>query len=148
MKRYLYLIIYIAVSLLFDTSEIMASSRAADSVSIWAKQFEGWTEEWFRQYEDSVYSSIYAPVIARKADSSSFGKTTYEYDASGNLSKETDANGKVKEYAYDDYGRLTQATTPELATIYTYKMLIREKQLLRDYFITHGQLPPGNKRFH
>ena len=33
MKRYLYLIIYIAVSLLFDTSEIMASSREADSVS-------------------------------------------------------------------------------------------------------------------
>lgn len=62
--------------------------------------------------------------------------------------KETDANGKVKEYAYDDYGRLTQATTPELVTTYTYKMLIREKQLLRDYFITHWQLPPGNKRFH
>lgn len=120
MKRYLYLIIYIAVSLLFDTSEIMASSREADSISIWAKQFEGWTEERFRQYEDSVYSSIYGPVIARKADSSSFGKTTYEYDASGNLSKETDANGKVKEYAYDDYGRLTQATTPELVTTYTY----------------------------
>ena len=58
--------------------------------------------------------------------------------------KETDANGKVKEYAYDDYGRLTL----ELVTTYTYKMLIREKQLLRDYFITHGQLPPGNKRFH
>lgn len=120
MKRYLYLIIYIAVSLLFDTSEIMASSREADSVSIWAKQFEGRTEERFRQYEDSVYSSIYGPVIARKADSSSFGKTTYEYDASGNLSKETDANGKVKEYTYDDYGRLTQATTPELVTTYTY----------------------------
>ena len=87
MKRYLYLIIYIAVSLLFDTSEIMASSREADSVSIWAKQFEGWTEERFRQYGDSVYSSIYGPVIARKADSSSFGTTTYEYDASGNLSQ-------------------------------------------------------------
>ena len=36
--------------------------------------------------------------------------------------KETDANGKVKEYAYDDYGRLTQATTLELVTTYTYKM--------------------------
>ena len=56
----------------------MASSLDTDSIATWAKQFEGWTEERFQQYEDSVYSSIYAPVIARKADSASFGKTAIE----------------------------------------------------------------------
>lgn len=87
MKRYLYLIIYTGALTLLCTGKSMASSLDTDSIATWAKQFEGWTEERFQQYEDSVYSSIYAPVIARKADSASFGKTTYEYDASGNLSQ-------------------------------------------------------------
>lgn len=53
-------------------------------------------------------------------DDPSLGMITYEYDASGNLSKETDANGKVKQYEYDVYNRLTKATMPEFATTYIY----------------------------
>lgn len=78
MKRLLYLIIYTGALTLLCTGKSMASSLDTDSIATWAKQFEGWTEERFQQYEDSVYSSIYAPVIARKADSASFGKTAIE----------------------------------------------------------------------
>ena len=74
MKRLLYLIIYTGALTLLCTGKSMASSLDTDSIATWAKQFEGWTEERFRQYADSVYSSIYAPVIACKADSATFGK--------------------------------------------------------------------------
>ena len=50
----------------------------------------------------------------------SLGQTTYEYDTSGNLKKETNANGMVIQHTYDTYGRLTQTTRPEFSTSYTY----------------------------
>lgn len=53
----------------------------------------------------------------------SMGTTTYEYDDSGNLSKETDANGNVKQYEYDQYDRLVKSTCPEFTTSYKYNTL-------------------------
>lgn len=48
------------------------------------------------------------------------GTTTYEYDAAGNVAKETDANGKVIQNEYDLYNRLLKTTTPEFVTSFTY----------------------------
>ena len=48
------------------------------------------------------------------------GTTTYEYDAAGNVAKETNANGKVTQNEYDSYNRLIKTTTPEFVTSFTY----------------------------
>lgn len=48
------------------------------------------------------------------------GTTTYEYDITGNLIKETHADGKVIQSTYDSYNRLSTVTTPEFVTTYTY----------------------------
>lgn len=48
------------------------------------------------------------------------GTTTYEYDAAGNVAKETNANGKVAQNEYDSYNRLIKTTTPEFVTSFTY----------------------------
>ena len=48
------------------------------------------------------------------------GMTTYEYDVTGNLLKETHADGKVIQSTYDSYNRLSTVTTPEFVTTYAY----------------------------
>ena len=48
------------------------------------------------------------------------GTTTYEYDAAGNVAKETNANGKVIQNEYDSYNRLIKTITPEFVTSFTY----------------------------
>lgn len=48
------------------------------------------------------------------------GTTTYEYDSSGNVTKETNANGTVQQHTYDVYNRLSKTTTSELVTTYAY----------------------------
>ena len=53
-------------------------------------------------------------------DDPSHGLTTYEYDAAGNVSKETDATGKVTQYSYDRYNRLVYTDMPEMVTGYFY----------------------------
>lgn len=50
----------------------------------------------------------------------SLGTTTYEYDAAGNVAKETNADGKVIQHEYDTYNRLIKTTTPEFSTSFTY----------------------------
>ena len=50
----------------------------------------------------------------------SAGKIIYEYDANGNVNSEKDANGKIRTYTYDPYGRLITETRPEFSTSYTY----------------------------
>jgi RHS repeat-associated protein len=42
-----------------------------------------------------------------------YNTTTYQYDLSGNLVKQTDPNGKVTTYQYDDLNRLTKTTYPD-----------------------------------
>ena len=42
-----------------------------------------------------------------------YNTTSYQYDLTGNLVKETDANGKVTTYQYDDLNRLTKTTYPD-----------------------------------
>lgn len=37
-------------------------------------KFKNWTEEQYKHYEDSIQARLYPPVIAKKADSASFGK--------------------------------------------------------------------------
>lgn len=53
-------------------------------------------------------------------DDPGHGITTYEYDASGNLSKEIDAAGNEKTYTYDKFNRLIKKSLPEFTTTYTY----------------------------
>lgn len=48
------------------------------------------------------------------------GKITYEYDAAGNVAKETNANGEVTQNEYDIYNRLIKTTTAEFITSFTY----------------------------
>lgn len=50
----------------------------------------------------------------------SSGTTLYEYDSTGNLSKETDANGKSISYLYDGYNRILKKTFEEFNTSYKY----------------------------
>lgn len=37
-------------------------------------KFKNWTEEQYKHYEDSIQARLYPPVMAKKADSASFGK--------------------------------------------------------------------------
>ncbi|RVX42174.1 intein/RHS repeat-associated protein [Nonomuraea polychroma] len=46
-------------------------------------------------------------------DASTHHDTTYGYNAAGNLTKITDANGNVRTYTYDWLGRRTAATDPD-----------------------------------
>ena len=43
-----------------------------------------------------------------------------EYDISGNISKEIDADGREILNEYDRYGRVTRQVTPDMVTVYTY----------------------------
>ncbi|MEO6682813.1 MAG: hypothetical protein ABIN48_08290 [Ginsengibacter sp.] len=45
---------------------------------------------------------------------------TFGYDQGGNSNKETDANGKITNIVYDQYGRIISRTTPEISTTYFY----------------------------
>lgn len=49
-----------------------------------------------------------------------FGLVTREYDASGNISKESFVNGNSEQYEYDAYNRLIRSTSIDLTTSYTY----------------------------
>lgn len=48
------------------------------------------------------------------------GVTSYVFDDAGNVIKETNANGKIIQSAYDVYNRLKTTTTPEFVTTYAY----------------------------
>ncbi|WP_146212817.1 RHS repeat-associated core domain-containing protein [Dysgonomonas alginatilytica] len=51
----------------------------------------------------------------------SAGTKRFEFDAAGNIYKETDARGKVTKMAYDDYNRLTgKEIVGELTTTYSF----------------------------
>lgn len=51
----------------------------------------------------------------------SAGSKRFEFDAAGNINKETDARGKVTKIVYDSYNRLTtKEVVDELTTTYTY----------------------------
>ncbi len=49
-----------------------------------------------------------------------FGLVTREYDASGNISKESFVNGNSELYEYDAFNRLIRTTSMDLITSYTY----------------------------
>ena len=53
-------------------------------------------------------------------DDPSSGKTLWEYDASGRVSKQTDANGKEIQYQYDSCDRLIKSICPEFSTAHTF----------------------------
>ena len=55
-------------------------------------------------------------------DDPSLGKISTEYDAAGNISKETDGNGKSRTMEYDDFNRLTKVVTPEFTSTYSYNL--------------------------
>ena len=48
------------------------------------------------------------------------GNRAYEYDAAGNLYRETDADNRVKTMYYDRYGRITSKVLPEFTAYYRY----------------------------
>ena len=50
----------------------------------------------------------------------SHGTTAYQYDASGNTSRITDANGNETQMTYDRYGRITSKQNGDFTTTYTY----------------------------
>lgn len=50
----------------------------------------------------------------------SVGTQSYQYDAAGNLSRETDANGKAINMVYDPFNRLITKTCPEFSSTHTY----------------------------
>ncbi len=50
----------------------------------------------------------------------SAGTTSYAYDVAGNLNKQTDAEGRVTNMVFDDYGRITSKSWPEFSTSYKY----------------------------
>lgn len=59
-------------------------------------------------------------VLEKNRQLTSAGTKTFGYDQWGNTNKETDANGKVTDIVYDQYGRIVSKITPELSTTYTY----------------------------
>ncbi|MDE6533752.1 MAG: FG-GAP-like repeat-containing protein [Muribaculaceae bacterium] len=48
------------------------------------------------------------------------GSRSWSYDVAGNISEETDANGRTISYSYDSYNRLAKCVTPEFSTTYSY----------------------------
>lgn len=50
----------------------------------------------------------------------SAGTTSYQYDSSGNVSKETNANNQIITHTYDAFNRITGTVTPEMSTTYQY----------------------------
>lgn len=64
------------------------------------------------------YYDKYGRRIAIKAPSAGVRRTAY--DKAGNVSKETDADGRELVKEYDRYGRVVKQITPDLTTVYTY----------------------------
>lgn len=55
-----------------------------------------------------------------KISDTTSGAQTFQYDNSGNISKETNAKNEAISYVYDDCDRLVSKQTPEFATEYEY----------------------------
>ncbi len=64
------------------------------------------------------YYDRYGRRTAIKDPSAGIRRT--EYDISGNISKEIDADGREILNEYDRYGRVTRQVTPDMVTVYTY----------------------------
>mgnify|MGYP001025115524 FL=1 len=64
------------------------------------------------------YYDKYGRRIAIKDPSAGIRRTAY--DKAGNVSKETDADGRELVKEYDRYGRVVKQITPDLTTAYTY----------------------------
>lgn len=64
------------------------------------------------------YYDVYGRRTAIKDPSAGTRRT--EYDEAGNISKETDADGREITKEYDRFGRITKQITPDLTTVYTY----------------------------
>lgn len=64
------------------------------------------------------YYDKYGRRIAIKDPSAGIRRTAY--DKAGNVSKETDADGREIVKEYDRYGRVVKQITPDLTTVYTY----------------------------
>lgn len=64
------------------------------------------------------YYDNYGRRTAIKDPSAGIRRT--EYDLSGNVCKEIDANGREISKEYDRYGRVVKQVTPELTTVYTH----------------------------
>lgn len=68
-------------------------------------------------------------------DDPSAGTKIFGYDASGNINKETDANGKITNLIYDSYNRIeTKEVVGEFTTTYKYN----EDELLESESSTNG----------
>jgi RHS repeat-associated protein len=48
------------------------------------------------------------------------GRQSYSYDSQGNITQQTDANGKTVATTYNDFGQPLTRTTPELSIAYNY----------------------------
>lgn len=62
-------------------------------------KFKNWTEEQYKHYEDSILAKLYTPVIAQKADSSTFGNTS---DVMARVSLNLIENTHVPNTVYPD----------------------------------------------
>ncbi len=63
----------------------------------------------------------------------SHGITTYEYNAAGNIYKETDARGNSSIYSYDNFNRLVYAEIPEMVVSYIYNEYNEPIETITEY---------------
>lgn len=69
----------------------------------------------------SVVSSVYDGVGNQiQLTDPDAGTTTYEYDAAGRVTRQTDARGMVIQNAYDELGRLIKSDAGGITTTYIY----------------------------
>ncbi len=72
---------------------------------------------------DSLISGNPWKYIRKNADDTGDLETVYAYDASGNITSVTDANGKVTLYEYDLFNRVIEVRQPgNISTTYSYDL--------------------------
>lgn len=59
-------------------------------------------------------------ILRKYRSFTDIGTKTFAYDAWGNPNKETDANGKVTDIVYDQYGWVLSRVMPEISTTNAY----------------------------
>ncbi|WP_423128611.1 RHS repeat-associated core domain-containing protein [Gaoshiqia sp. Z1-71] len=114
------------------TSEGIATTRTYDALGKLVKAEDPGGAITYTLRPDGQPSTIEAPggiITAINYDEygrqitlvdPSAGTTSYGYDSAGNLNKQTDAEGRVTNMVFDDYGRITSKSYPELSTSYNY----------------------------
>jgi len=111
----------IATKRIYNASNLLEKEyRPVSSSSLWPPDQNnvGYTE--YTYYNSGNKNQQLQKMEEFDRGGSSIYSTTYDYDASGNVTSVTDANGNTTTYSYNLMGKIKSSTTGSITTSYYY----------------------------